>query len=101
MLSTAVALVAEVLSPSTRFLDFNKKLDDYKSVPTLKTILLFEQDAPRVHLFRREQDNHWAATTLEGLDATINLPELGLSLALATLYERIQFPFRPTLIEPV
>ena len=100
MRTTAVAAVVEVLSPSTQFLDFNRKLDDYKSVPTLKTILLVEQNAPREHVYHREQNTHWTATTVEGLRAAVNMPELGLSLALAILYERIQFAFRPTLIEP-
>jgi len=52
MLTSAPAVVAEVLSPSTRFLDFNKKLDDYKRVATLTYILLIEQDAPCVHVYR-------------------------------------------------
>lgn len=100
MLTSAVTVVVEVLSPSTRFLDFNKKLDEYKRVATLKYILLVEQDTPRVHVFKHEIDGLWTNGVAEGLNATVAMPELALSLALATLYERIQFPFRPSLFEP-
>jgi len=100
MLTNAVTVVVEVLSPSTRFLDFNKKLDEYKSVATIKYILLVEQDAPCVHIYKKELDGLWTTDVSEGLDATITMPELELSLALAALYERIQFPFRPALIGP-
>jgi len=81
-------------------LDFNKKLDEYKSVSTLRYILLVEQDTPRVHVFKHEKDGQWINTVAEGLEATVIMPELTLSLSLAILYERIQFPFRPTLVEP-
>ncbi len=63
-------------------------------------ILLAEQDTPRVHVFKHETDGLWTNGISEGLDATVAMPELALSLALATLYERIRFPFRPSLPEP-
>jgi len=100
MVTSAPAVVAEVLSPSTRFLDFNKKLDEYKSVATLKYILLIEQDWPRVHSYQRDQDMQWNIAIVEGIAAVVTMPELALTLPLAILYERIQFPFRPTLVEP-
>lgn len=99
LVTTAPAVVVEVLSPSTRFLDFNKKLAEYQLVPALKYILLVEQDAPRVHLFMRDKSGHWTSIVFEGLEAVVPMPELTLSLALAILYERIQFPFRPAVAE--
>ena len=101
MVTTAPALVVEVLSPTTRFLDFNKKLDEYKSVASLKTILLVEQDSPRVHCYNRNHAGQWTNTLVEGLEAIAVMPELTLSLPLAILYERIQFSFKPSLVEPV
>ena len=94
-LTSAVTVVVEVLSPSTRFLDFNNKLNEYKSIETVKYILLVEQDAPRVHVYQRHSDGLWTTDTAEGLDATANMPELELTLTLAALYERIRFPLRP------
>jgi Uma2 family endonuclease len=93
MVTTAPAVVVEVLSPSTRFLDFNKKLDEYKSVSTLKYILLVVQDFPRVHAYRHTLDEQWLQTIVEGLEAIVKMQDLELSLSLATLYERIQFSF--------
>ena len=46
-------VIAEVLSPSTRYADFNKKVEEYKTVQTVNYILLIEQDSPSVQLFSR------------------------------------------------
>lgn len=91
-------LVAEVLSPSTRDFDAFDKLEEYKAVASLAVILLAEPNAPEIALWRRDADGAWQRRLVAGLDQTIDLPELGVSLALADVYDGIVFPARPRLV---
>ncbi|MGE7415164.1 Uma2 family endonuclease [Methylobacterium tarhaniae] len=91
-------LVAEVLSPSTRDFDAFDKLEEYKTVASLAVVLLVEPNAPEIALWRRDADGAWQRRLVAGLDQTIDLPELGMSLALTDIYDGIAFPARPRLV---
>ena len=88
-------LVAEVLSPSTRDFDAFGKVAEYKSVEGLDYILLVEPNAPEVVLWSRGQARSWTDSRIEGLDAAVELPAIGVRLALADLYEGVDFPATP------
>jgi len=83
-------VVFEVLSPSTVNFDRIRKLDEYKSHPSIRVILLAETRAPKVGLWRRAEVG-WAVEEYDGLGATIDLPEIGASLSLDDLYEGLAF----------
>jgi Uma2 family endonuclease len=90
-------LVVEVLSPSTRAFDRMRKLEEYKTVPSLAYILLIDPDAPEAMLWSREDTGAWTHVVTDGLETTLHLPELGVSLRLADLYEGITFRAAPRL----
>lgn len=92
-------MVAEVLSPSTRDFDAFEKLGEYRTVASLRHILLIEPNAPEVMLWSRDGDGAWAKERIAGLDRTVNLDGLGISLALADLYDGVNFPARPRLVQ--
>src|SRR3954454_7536341 len=50
-------LVLEVLSPSTMNIDRFRKLEEYKSHPDIRVIVLAETRSPRVGLWRRKDDD--------------------------------------------
>lgn len=87
-------LVVEVLSPSTRAFDQARKLDEYKSVPSLAHVLLLDPDGPRATLHTRGADGAWAAAALDGAGAVVPLDALGLALPLAEAYRGLP-PRRP------
>ena len=93
--ATDPRLVIEVLSPSTRTFDAIGKLREYQRVPGLRHIILVDPDEPRVWHWRRPENGPWTDLLLEGLDAVIDLPDLGATLALRDLYEGLTF--RPRL----
>lgn len=84
-------VVIEILSPSTMRYDRFQKLEEYKQHPLIRVILLVDTDLPRVTVWRRGADG-WAYTEQAGLDAVIALPEIDAALALAELYEGLEFP---------
>ncbi len=81
----------EVLSASTRDFDLFRKPEEYKSVPSLRHIVLVNLDQAELIHWSREGAEHWARHDVEGLDARLDLPDLGPSLALAELYDGLEF----------
>lgn len=72
-----------------------EKKDAYLTIPSLAVYLLAEQAEPRVIAYRRGPGGEFGREIFTGLDATIPLPEIGLSLPLAELYEGVDFAPEP------
>jgi Uma2 family endonuclease len=86
-------LIALVLSPSTATTDRDRKLPDYRAIPSLQDILVLSSTEPRIEHFRREADG-WKVHDLRD-EGTLRLRALDLTLDLAELYkglalERVQ-----------
>ena len=85
--------VAEILSPSTRAVDFGEKAADYLSVPSVTDYLLIDPARPWVQHRRRADavPTRWDVTTAEGTDASVTLAAPAVTLPLADLYRRMRF----------
>jgi Uma2 family endonuclease len=83
-------IVIEVLSPSTLSFDRFRKLEEYKTVQSLRVVLLIDTEAPQVTVHRRD-GQVWGSETLEGLDGVVALPEVGAAVALKDLYDGVEF----------
>lgn len=92
-------LVVEVLSPSTRATDLFQKTDEFRNVATIAYILLIEPNEARVLLRARDEEGDWRDHLIEGLDAAVDLPRLGISLPLAEIYADVPLRPRPRLLE--
>ncbi len=79
----------EILSPSTRRIDEREKRLAYSSVPGLEAYVRIEQDRASVTVDWRTEFG-WKAEVASGLDAVVSLPGVGVELALADLYERLE-----------
>lgn len=93
-------LVLEILSSTTRAFDRNDKLEEYKTVPSLEYILFIDPDFPQVRLYWRNTDRTWTSDRLAGLEAVVEIPLLGLRLALAGLYAGLVFRSQPMPVDP-
>lgn len=83
-------LIIEVLSPSTEGYDRGEKLAQYRHIQSLRDYLLVAQDRPRLdHYARQEDASHWLLTVLDDLDAKLELPSIGSTLAPRDVYDRI------------
>lgn len=83
-------VVIEVLSPSTMSFDRFRKLEEYKTVPGLNTILLVDTEAAQVAMHRRDGEA-WHVETFEGLDKIVDLAGVGAALPLKDLYDGVAF----------
>ena len=87
---TNPVLVVEVLSGSTEGYDRGEKFDHYKTIPTLHDYLLVAQDEARVMLYTRHED-HWDYRDIIGLESSVVLPSVDVTLALTDVYALIEF----------
>ena len=82
------SVILEVLSPATRRNDEVQKFRDYLTIPTLGTYILAETESPFLTLHRRDGAG-FRRETLSGADAILELPEAGISISLADLYQDV------------
>ena len=91
-------VIIEVLSPSTRDFDTFAKLAEYKQVPTLQRILFVEPLFAEVTGWRRQSGGDWTQDVAAGLEAGIAMPEIGVTLKMAEIYEGVEFPANPRMM---
>lgn len=78
-------LVVEVLSPGTRAFDLGWKKPFYLAIPGLIGYVVVETKRPDIVVFEPGKGARGRRVT--GLDGTLDLDRLGLSLPLAAIYE--------------
>ncbi len=84
-------VIIEVLSPSTADYDRGAKAREYFQLESLQEYLLIAQDRPHIERFVRQPDGQWLLGAVNGLDASLDLPTIGCTLALAEVYARVEF----------
>jgi Uma2 family endonuclease len=84
-------LIAEVLSPSTEAYERGQKFEHYRSLESLAEYLLVGSQRVSAELYTRQLDGRWLLTAANRLEDTLHLPATGCRLALADIYERVEF----------
>jgi Uma2 family endonuclease len=87
-------VVFEVLSQSTRRLDQGEKKDGYLQLASLAAYVLVEQETASVVVYRR-QGSEFVTENYEGLEAELQLPEIGVTLPLSEVYADVEFKTEP------
>lgn len=82
-------LIIEILSPSTEDYDRGRKLFQYRSIPSLRAILLIAQDRLHVEQYLRQDDGSWLLTDTDSAKGVLDLSMVGARLALSDLYHRV------------
>lgn len=85
------AVIIEVLSPSTERYDRGEKFAHYRRIGSLREYVLVAQDIRRIDHYRRDGDS-WVLTEVSDPDASLVLASLEVSLPLAVIYDRVEFP---------
>ena len=91
-ISTLVpALVVEVLSPTSVDRDLYVKPAEYLALATLETYIIASQDEAECKVWLRGADREFQdePATISGLDKTIDIPALSLSIPLEEIYRGI------------
>lgn len=84
-------VVFEVLSEGTAQLDLTRKRLAYRTIPSLKVIVYVAQDRARLDIVRRQADGRWDDDgPVVGLHGELALPEIGVTLGMAEIYEDVE-----------
>jgi Uma2 family endonuclease len=82
---TNPCLLVEVTSPSTEDYDRGDKLRHYKSISSLREILIVSHREPRVILHRRETNGEWSSADYAA-GTSMGLVSVGVQLAVDEIY---------------
>lgn len=83
-------VIVEVLSESTEAYDRGEKFAHYRRLDSLREYVLVAQDKIRIEHFRREGEE-WILSEISGPEATLHLGSIGCHVAVAAIYEKIEF----------
>jgi Uma2 family endonuclease len=83
--------IIEVLSDSTEGYDRGEKFAHYRALPSLSDYLLVAQDQPLIEHYQRQPDGRWLYSATHGLEAEVEIANIGCMLRLAEVYERVDF----------
>ena len=86
-------VIFEVLSPSTAAKDRIVKAREYQATPSVKRYVMLEQERIGATVLVRAQDG-WSALILKD-DDILTMPEIGIEIPLAELYEGLAFEALP------
>lgn len=85
-------VVFEVLSPTSGRTDRIVKLREYRAVGTIRCYVILEHNSVGLTVFtRRREDEDWTARALT-IEDTLQLPEIGIQIPVAELYEDVDLP---------
>jgi Uma2 family endonuclease len=82
-------VIFEVLSPSTSTTDRIVKNQEYRDTPSIQRYIMLEQDRQAATVFARAGDD-WVGHVVSG-EVVLVMPEIGVELPLAELYEGVSF----------
>jgi Uma2 family endonuclease len=87
-------LLVEVLSPTTKDYDKDGKFLGYQSIESFQEYLLVAQDVPHVTRYVRQADNQWLRSDFIGLESSVELKSLAVTLPLSEIYQAVTFPLQ-------
>ena len=86
-------VIFEILSPSTANDELGAKKAEYQALRSLDSYVVLQQTHRSAQVFRRAPDNEtlgeWTFEFVVGPDAAITLPQIGVSLPLAEIYDGV------------
>lgn len=95
-------VIFEVLSASTEAFDRGDKFHRYAAhLESLQDYVLIASEKPLIEHFRRHYDGQWLYTVVAESAGSLSLESIGCRLALAEVYERVEFPAETEGLEEV
>jgi len=86
-----LVLLVEVLSETTESYDRGKKFQHYRSIESLQEYVLVAQDEARIEKYVKHGDGFWLLSEAVGVDSEIEFSSIECRIALAEVYDKIDF----------
>ena len=90
-LVTDPVVIFEILSQSSANKDLGVKKAEYQAMPSVQRYIVLQQTHRAAEVFYRSADveDGWAFAFLSGAGAVLDLPEIGIAVALGDVYRNI------------
>ncbi len=83
-------VVFEITSKSTAVVDQTTKNAEYRATPSIRRYIMLSQESIFANVYERIGDS-WVSTLVTDPAAVLAMPEIGIELPLAALYDRLKF----------
>jgi Uma2 family endonuclease len=84
---TNPSVIFEILSPSTKTIDEERKLFFYRQIPSLKEYIMIDSVKRKVLVVRKQIDESWKFEDIEESTAHLNIYTINFKLLLETIYK--------------
>jgi len=85
-------VVFEVISPTSGHVDRIVKVQEYATVDSIRRYVIVESASIGLTVHeRQEAGQRWTVTTIMA-DDLLHLPEIGVEISVAEIYENVDFP---------
>jgi Uma2 family endonuclease len=88
---TNPVVLVEVLSESTEGYDRGEKSAFYRSIASLRALVLISQNRPLVECYTRQASGGWLLTEVRSLSDSLVLEPIGIAIPLAEIYRNVKF----------
>ena len=88
----APVVLFEILSESTAATDRTDKAREYRAIPSVRRYVMLAQDRAAAEMHVRDGDRWLSVLLFEG--DVLDMPEIGVAVPMAELYEEVEFPPR-------
>ncbi len=85
-------VIFEILSPSTEQYDRGLKFQHHRTIESLKEYILVDQNKVRIEQYIRQDTTTWTLRDHQRLEDELRMDSIGVTLPLARIYERVEFP---------
>lgn len=83
-------VVFEVMSKSTAAIDQTTKNAEYRATPSIRRYIILSQESISANVYERRGEQ-WVGTLVTDGAAVLAMPEIGVELPLAALYDGLEF----------
>lgn len=91
-LAPGVVAVFEVVSPGSGRMDRLDKVREYAAVPSIRRYVIIESASIGLTVMERSAPDQKWQTTILNQDDILQMPEIGIEIPVAEIYDGIEFP---------
>lgn len=84
-------IIIEILSPSTKGYDKDKKFSNYRTIPSFQEYILVTQTQKHIDQYVKVSNKQWSLYEYKEEDEKISLQTVLVEITLADLYKRVKF----------
>ncbi|MFT4017842.1 MAG: Uma2 family endonuclease [Agriterribacter sp.] len=85
-----LAVIIEILSPSTKNYDRGEKFKLYRDIPTLKEYILVDSESVHIEIFRLNAVGHWELEEYKSTEKIIYIKTVDEHIPVADIYEGVK-----------